>query len=87
MQAVRKAGSHVVTLAEGQHALLSQSTAWLGAHRGFAAAQYDPEGQMSAVTFLGPRDIRVTKKPIPKLASPTVRKVAEPACTQPKACT
>ena len=37
---------------------------------------------MSAVTFLGPRDIRVTKKPIPKVTCPTVRRVAESACTQ-----
>ena len=72
----------MVRLAEGQHGLLPQSTAWLGAQRGFAAAQYNPEGQMSAVTFLGPRDMRVTKKPIPKLSSPTVRRVAELACTQ-----
>ena len=44
--------------------------------------QNDPEAQMSAVTFLGPRDIRVTKKPIPKLASPTVREGAKSACTR-----
>ena len=37
---------------------------------------------MSAVTFLGPRDIRVTRKPIPKLASPTVREGAESVCTE-----
>ncbi len=46
------------------------------AARHFAAAsveQYNPEGQMSAVTFHGPRSVKVSKKAKPRLETPGVR--------------
>ena len=38
-----------------------------------SAAQYSPEGQMSAVTFHGPRSVKVSKKAKPRLETPGVR--------------
>lgn len=43
--------------------------------RQFATAsfeKYDPQGEMSAVTFHGPRTMKVSKKPKPSLQSPGV---------------
>ncbi len=36
-------------------------------------AEYDPQGTMNAVTFHGPRNMRVSRRPIPVLQKPTVR--------------
>ena len=36
-------------------------------------AKYDPQGDMSAVTFHGPRQIKVSRKPKPRIQEPGVR--------------
>ncbi len=57
------------------HRLPCQPTSLMAA-RHFAAAsveQYSPEGQMSAVTFHGPRSMKVSKKAKPRLETPGVR--------------
>ena len=56
------------------HCLPCQPTSLMAA-RHFAAAsaeQYSPEGQMSAVTFHGPRSVKVSKKAKPRLQTPGV---------------
>ncbi len=37
-----------------------------------AAEKYNPEGQMNAVTFHGPRTMKVSQKPKPRLETPGV---------------
>ena len=57
------------------HCLPCQPASLMAA-RHFAAAsakQYSPEGQMSAVTFHGPRSMKVSKKAKPRLETPGVR--------------
>lgn len=54
---------------------LSCQPSSLPASRQFATAspdQYDPQGEMSAVTFHGPRAMKVSKKPKPRLQTPGV---------------
>ena len=57
------------------HCLPCQPASLMAA-RHFAAAsakQYSPEGQMSAVTFHGPRSMKVSKKAKPRLETSGVR--------------
>lgn len=62
--------------------LPSQPSSW-PASRHFATAsldKYDPQGEMSAVTFHGPRTMKVSKKPKPRLQTPGVHTLDTSTC-------